>query len=139
MLCLFLCLVCPHTHTAPRLHPVCLRTHTPLCAPAGDLFDGSLLLQDVGAELWEVERQGGAPKLTVMWGTDLDDFDPHTQVRGCVETRWLHQSTESLLCVGGGGRHKDRQLTDLTGLNPHPVRPLAAKITASGCCGVCCC
>lgn len=51
--------------------------------PVGDLFDGSLLLQDVGAELWEVERPGGAPKLTVMWGTDLDDFDPHTQV--CVE------------------------------------------------------
>jgi len=47
--------------------------------PAGDLFDGSLLLQDVGAELWEVERKTG-PKLTVMWGTDLDDFDPETQV-----------------------------------------------------------
>jgi hypothetical protein len=46
---------------------------------AGDLFDGSLLLQDVGAELWEVERAAG-PKLTVMWGTDLDDFDPATQV-----------------------------------------------------------
>lgn len=50
-----------------------------LYVSAGDLFDGSLLLQDVGAELWEVERTG-RPKLTVMWGTDLDDFDPESQV-----------------------------------------------------------
>lgn len=56
---------------------------------AGDLFDGSLLLQDVGAELWEVERKAG-PKLTVMWGTDLDDFDPETQVWPSISL-CLHQ------------------------------------------------
>jgi hypothetical protein len=33
----------------------------------------------VGAELWEVEGKAG-PNLTVMWGTDVDDFDPETQV-----------------------------------------------------------
>lgn len=66
---------------------------------AGDLFDGSLLLQDVGAELWEVERKAG-PKLTVMWGTDVDDFDPSTQVRllGRVgKGRIVHSSTEWVL------------------------------------------
>jgi hypothetical protein len=60
---------CPSPHTC----------HAVLRLRAGDLFDGSLLLQDVGAELWEVERKAG-PKLTVMWGTDVDDFDPETQV-----------------------------------------------------------
>ncbi|KAF8071206.1 hypothetical protein HT031_001289 [Scenedesmus sp. PABB004] len=47
-------------------------------AHPGDLFDGSLLLQDTGAEMWEVDREGR--QLMVMWGTDVDDFDPHTQV-----------------------------------------------------------
>lgn len=58
---------------------------TPPVSTAGDLFDGSLLLQDVGAELWEVERKAG-PKLTVMWGTDVDDFDPATQVGRRAQT-----------------------------------------------------
>lgn len=49
-----------------------------LLHPAGDLFDGSLLLQDTGAELWEVDR--GGRKLTVVWGTDVDVFDPESQV-----------------------------------------------------------
>jgi hypothetical protein len=65
----------------------------PVCLPAGDLFDGSLLLQDVGAELWEVERQAG-PKLTVMWGTDVDDFDHETQVRS-VDS--IHEGVGALL------------------------------------------
>jgi hypothetical protein len=51
---------------------------------AGDLFDGSLLLQDSGAEMWPVDKGGGAAKLMVVWGNDLDEFDPATQVGGCV-------------------------------------------------------
>jgi hypothetical protein len=53
---------------------------------AGDLFDGSLLLQDTGAEMWEVDKPSG--KLMVVWGTDVDMFDPQTQVtaaRGTFE------------------------------------------------------
>jgi hypothetical protein len=48
-------------------------------AAAGDLFDGSLLLQDTGAEMWEVDKPGR--KMMVVWGTDVDQFDPETQVR----------------------------------------------------------
>jgi hypothetical protein len=47
-------------------------------AAAGDLFDGSLLLQDTGAEMWEVDKPGR--KMMVVWGTDVDQFDPETQV-----------------------------------------------------------
>eukprot|EP00879_Flechtneria_rotunda_P020693 GHRR01021778.1.p2 GENE.GHRR01021778.1~~GHRR01021778.1.p2 ORF type:complete len:166 (+),score=42.54 GHRR01021778.1:1026-1523(+) len=47
-------------------------------AHPGDLFDGSLLLQDTGAEMWEVDRPGR--KLMVVWGTDMDNFDLETQV-----------------------------------------------------------
>eukprot|EP00775_Hariotina_reticulata_P001683 gene1683-2027_t len=47
-------------------------------AHPGDLFDGSLLLQDTGAEMWEVDKPSG--KLMVVWGTDVDMFDPQTQI-----------------------------------------------------------
>lgn len=50
---------------------------THVCA-AGDLFDGTLLLQDTGAEMWEVDRPDR--KMMVVWGTDVDMFDPETQV-----------------------------------------------------------
>lgn len=51
----------------------------PLLLRAGDLFDGSLLLQDTGAEMWEVDKPGR--KMMVVWGTDVDEFDLETQVR----------------------------------------------------------
>eukprot|EP00882_Tetradesmus_deserticola_P031463 GHRQ01035578.1.p1 GENE.GHRQ01035578.1~~GHRQ01035578.1.p1 ORF type:complete len:174 (+),score=94.51 GHRQ01035578.1:2-523(+) len=47
-------------------------------AHPGDLFDGSLLLQDTGAEMWEVDKPGR--KMMVVWGTDVDQFDPETQI-----------------------------------------------------------
>ncbi|WIA32247.1 hypothetical protein OEZ86_003094 [Tetradesmus obliquus] len=47
-------------------------------AHPGDLFDGSLLLQDTGAEMWEVDKPGR--KMMVVWGTDVDQFDPESQV-----------------------------------------------------------
>jgi hypothetical protein len=55
--------------------------------PAGDLFDGSLLLQDTGAEMWEVDKPGR--KMMVVWGTDVDQFDPETQVTHCTAERAL--------------------------------------------------
>jgi hypothetical protein len=54
-------------------------------AAAGDLFDGSLLLQDTGAEMWEVDKPGR--KMMVVWGTDVDQFDPETQARHQRSTR----------------------------------------------------
>lgn len=57
---------------------------------AGDLFDGSLLLPDTGAEMWEVDR-GSDPKLMVLWGDDEDMFDPQTQVgaAGPLGAPWI--------------------------------------------------
>jgi hypothetical protein len=59
-------------------------------AAVGDLFDGSLLLQDTGAEMWEVDKPGR--KMMVVWGTDVDQFDPETQVR--------HQRFERVTVTG---------------------------------------
>lgn len=64
----------------------------------------------------------------------MDDFDPHTQVRGCVGR---HVGC-SRVCAGWKGGAKT-DMTDVTGLNHHPVRPLPAKSAVCGCCGVCCC
>eukprot|EP00878_Enallax_costatus_P031325 GHUV01034251.1.p1 GENE.GHUV01034251.1~~GHUV01034251.1.p1 ORF type:complete len:319 (+),score=64.45 GHUV01034251.1:357-1313(+) len=47
-------------------------------AHPGDLYDGSLLLQDTGAEMWEVDKPDRS--MMVVWGTDMDMFDPETQV-----------------------------------------------------------
>lgn len=56
----------------------CLAAAACCRTPAGDLFDGSLLLQDTGAEMWEVDKPGR--KMMVVWGTDVDQFDPESQV-----------------------------------------------------------
>lgn len=65
-------------------------------AAAGDLFDGSLLLQDTGAEMWEIDKPGR--KMMVMWGADVDMFDPETQVD--------RPSAGLAAAVQQSGRHK---------------------------------
>jgi hypothetical protein len=55
-------------------------TSSPPLSAAGDLFDGSLIVNSAGGEMWEVEQRGR--KLLVEWGSELDDFDPLSQVRG---------------------------------------------------------
>lgn len=51
-------------------------------AHPGDLFDGTLIVGDGGAETWEVAAPpaGSGRKLLVQWGSEVDDFDPVSQV-----------------------------------------------------------
>lgn len=49
-----------------------------LLCPTGDLFDGTYITGNAAAEMWEVETSGR--KLLVEWGSELDDFDPVSQV-----------------------------------------------------------
>ncbi|KXZ46346.1 hypothetical protein GPECTOR_44g25 [Gonium pectorale] len=49
-------------------------------AHPGDLFDGTLIVNDGGKEVWERENGPGGSKLLVEWGNELDNFDPVTQI-----------------------------------------------------------
>jgi hypothetical protein len=87
--------------TGPRSPATC--TFPPV--PAGDLFDGSLIVNSGGGEMWEVEQRGR--KLLVEWGSELDDFDPLSQV-GAGELVWVGGvggvvSGRRWVAVGGGG------------------------------------
>lgn len=72
------------------LTPCSLPPLSPSRPTPGDLFDGSLLLGDGGSEMWEVKKDN--LQLLVEWGSDMDGFDPETQVGVCDRggERWLN-------------------------------------------------
>eukprot|EP00200_Dunaliella_tertiolecta_P003759 CAMPEP_0202358214 /NCGR_PEP_ID=MMETSP1126-20121109/11958_1 /ASSEMBLY_ACC=CAM_ASM_000457 /TAXON_ID=3047 /ORGANISM="Dunaliella tertiolecta, Strain CCMP1320" /LENGTH=327 /DNA_ID=CAMNT_0048951305 /DNA_START=70 /DNA_END=1054 /DNA_ORIENTATION=- len=65
----------------------------------GDLFDGSLILDETRKEMWEVEKTKNGSKLLVEWGDETDNFDPVTQVieRLVCITEFKGQSGEEIV------------------------------------------
>jgi hypothetical protein len=89
-------------HLAAACAEACVSTHhadgeAAGAGAAGDLFDGSLIVNSAGGEMWEVERRGR--KLLVEWGSELDDFDPVTQVRStCMCGAMVCASRGTCMC-----------------------------------------
>eukprot|EP00877_Chromochloris_zofingiensis_P000935 jgi/Chrzof1/10842/Cz05g14060.t1 len=66
-------------------------------AHPGDLFDGTYITGNAAAEMWEVETSGR--KLLVEWGSELDDFDPVSQVLNRTVTINLMKGEEVSDCL----------------------------------------